>query len=178
MRCLRQPAFLYNKPTPICDIWEVRLSSRLWQHLRKIASIRRCTYSTITRFCIFQLAEFEQLRCTALFTRINSEIRKDSVIACQFHRHMVCLYGDDVKLLRLAAMQLNMTVSAFIRLALWRYLPRLAQENRSHRNLTGEQLFRLGTKRWMIISYSGLNHERSPAMRQFAFASFPAWFWW
>lgn len=178
MKCLRQPAFLSNKPTPISDVWEVHLSPRIWQYLRQLSHRRRCTYSTITRFCIFQLAEFEQLRRRPLFIQANSEIRRDSAHAAEFHRHMVCLYGEDVLLLRLAAIQLNMTVSAFIRLALWLYLPRLAMENLSHSKVTSEQLFNLGTKRWMVISRSAVNHEHCPAIRRFAFATFPPWFWW
>jgi len=91
---------------------------------------------------------------------------------------MICLYGEDVKLLRLAAMRLNLTVSAFIRLALWLYLPRLAMEKRSKRFVTREALFLLGTKRWMLIPYAALNHDHRPALRRFAFASFPPWYWW
>lgn len=178
MKCQRQPAFLSDKPTPITDVWEVRLSPRLWTRLADLAQKRSRTFSTITRFCIFRLAEPEQLREFRLFQRVIPEIRQDTQQARQLHRHMVCLYGEDVKLLRLAAMQLNLTVSAFIRLALWLYLPRLAMEKHSSRFVSREKLFLLGTKRWMLIPYAALNLEGNPALRRFAFASFPPWFWW
>jgi hypothetical protein len=178
MKCQRQPAFLKTKPTLINDVWEVQLSARLWRRLVHLAVTRGCTYSTISRFCLFRLAEPEQLRNTTLFRRLIPEIRQDAAASKDQHRHMVCLYGEDVVLLRLAAMRLNMTVSAFIRLALWLYLPRLAMENHSKRFISPLMLFQLGTKRWMSIPYAALNHEHNPALRRFAFASFPPWFWW
>lgn len=178
MKCQRQPAFLSNRPTPITDVWEVQLSPRLWNHLAILARTRACTYSTISRFCIFRLAEPEQLRDFRLFQRVIPEIRQDTALNKKVHRHMLCLYGEDVKLLRLAAMRLNLTVSAFIRLALWLYLPRLAMEKHSSRFVSEEKLFLFGTKRWMLVPYAALNLERNPALRRFAFASFPPWFWW
>ncbi|AFM14764.1 hypothetical protein Turpa_4131 [Turneriella parva DSM 21527] len=178
MKCQRQPDFLKNKPTPINDIWEVHLSPRIWRRLVHLATARGCTYSTISRFCVFRLAEPERLRNTALFRRLMPQIRGDMAVSKSRHRHMICLYGEDVVLLRLAAMRLNMTVSAFIRLALWLYLPRLAMENRSKRFIGPLILFQLGTKRWMSVPYAALNHEHNPALRRFAFASFPPWFWW
>lgn len=178
MKCLRQPCFLINKPTPINDIWEVQLSYKLWNRLMSLAKSRTCTYSTITRFCAFRLAEPEQLRNFRLFTRVISDIKKDTASTPILHRHMLCLYGEDVKLLRLAAMRLNLTVSAFIRLALWLYLPRLETQNNTTRFISPEILFLLGTKRWMIIPLAALNNEGNPAIRQFGFASFPPWFWW
>ena len=178
MKCQRQPAFLSDKPTPINDIWEVHLSQRLWRQLACLSRNRACTYSTITRFCVFRLAEPEQLRNFRLFNRLVPKIRRETAQAPALHRHMLCLYGEDIKLLRLAAMRLNMTVSAFIRLALWLYLPRLAMEKNSSRFISPEMLFQLGTKRWMIIPYAALNHECKPAIRHFTFASFPPWFWW
>jgi hypothetical protein len=44
----------------------------------------------------------------------------------EIHRHLMCLYGDDEKLIRVAAMDLGITMSAFIRLALEFYLYLLA----------------------------------------------------
>ncbi|MDH4199833.1 MAG: hypothetical protein OEV66_05555, partial [Spirochaetia bacterium] len=45
--------------------------------------------------------------------------------AQQYHRHIMCLYGDDEKLIRLAAMRLGITVSHLIRMALYWFLPKL-----------------------------------------------------
>jgi hypothetical protein len=43
----------------------------------------------------------------------------------------MCLYGDDEKLIRVAAMDLGITMSAFVRLALELYLDMLAMEKQS-----------------------------------------------
>jgi hypothetical protein len=53
---------------------------------------------------------------------------------------MLCLYGDDEKLIRLAAMDLGVTVTCFIRLALALYLDLLAMEKRSKRLVPEEIL--------------------------------------
>lgn len=59
------------------------------------------------------------------------------------HRHMMCLYGDDEKIIRLAAMELGLTISAFVRLAIELYLQTLAMVKHnpyavSHDDLTWE----------------------------------------
>lgn len=178
MKCQRQPAFLRNKPTPITDVWEIHLSPTLWLRVTELARHRGCTYSTITRFCVFRLAEPERLRDVPLFARLKGQISRDAKHAPVRHRHMLCLYGEDVKLIRLAALELNLTVSAFIRLALWLFLPRLDLHTPDRRFISRIQLFHLGTKRWLSIACAGLNHERNPAIRRFAFSSFPPWLWW
>jgi hypothetical protein len=61
-------------------------------------------------------------------------------IAQDMHRHMICLYGEDEKLIRLAAIELGLTLSAFIRLALELYLDALAMEKRSQRPVTDNDL--------------------------------------
>ncbi len=43
------------------------------------------------------------------------------------HRHMLCLYGDDERLLRFTALKLNMSVSHLIRFALEWFLPILEE---------------------------------------------------
>ncbi len=53
---------------------------------------------------------------------------------------MMCLYGDDEKLIRLAALDLGITMTAFIRLAIELYLPALAMEKRSRRPITDTDL--------------------------------------
>ena len=178
MRCHRQPVFLQNKPTPITDLWEVRISSTFWTKIRNLAKQRKTTFSTISRYCIFRLIEPERLRKFRLFSTANSRINDEMHSTVHQHRHLICFYGEDIKLVRLAAMQLNMTVSALIRIALWLYLPRLEMDTNHSPSISPEQLFLLGTKRWMLIPYAALNIQASPTIRRFAFASFPPWFWW
>jgi len=52
----------------------------------------------------------------------------------------MCLYGDDEKLIRVAAMDLGITLSAFVRLALELYLHLLAMEKHSRWYITDAHL--------------------------------------
>lgn len=178
MKCQRQPTFLKDKPTPICDLWEVQLTPKMWRFIQQLARKRRTTYSSISRFCLFRLAEPQTLRLFPLLRKIAAENKKTVSCSPQLHRHIICLYGEDVKLLKLAAMQLNLTVSAFIRLALWLYLPRLLSQPNSKYHIRTEVFLALSIKRWMSVQIGSLNILRNPVIRRFTFASFPPWFWW
>ena len=52
----------------------------------------------------------------------------------------MCLYGDDEKLIRVAAMDLGVTLSAFVRLALELYLYLLAMEKQSRLHVSDADL--------------------------------------
>ena len=176
MICRKQPAFLAGRPTLISDVWEVQLQPDLWHRLRMATKQRRTTYSNVTRYCIFRLAEKQNLRWNPLF---SNAVKSTKVAGRkEMHRHIVCLYGEDVRLLRLAAMTLGITVSAFVRMALWLYLPRVAMEIRSKRSVSAIELFRLGTKRWIQIPMQALNHHGIPHLRQQLFSNFLPWHWW
>ncbi len=183
MKCTKQPAFLEGKPTPIADVWEVRLPTAQWQKIRARSKERRTTYSTITRLCIFELAERSSLRMRGALEKLCAANRAE----CQgadLHRHIVCFYGEDVLLVRMAAMRLGITVSAFIRLALKLYLRHFAQDFHSRRSggerITSELLFWKGIKRWISIAVTPLNEFSLPQSRNYTFASFPPesrWGW-
>ena len=111
-----------------------------WNRIRLIAALRRRTYSTITRYCVLRLARKCSLQWTPRLKAANATVRKNLVPARSMHRHMLCLYGEDEKLIRVAAMDLGITVTAFVRLALELYLESLAMEKRSHRFVTDEAL--------------------------------------
>jgi hypothetical protein len=91
---------------------------------------------------------------------------------------MVCFYGEDLVAVKLAAMRLNVTVSALIRVALHLFLPRLAAEIHSRHHVSKEHYYHYSIKRWMKLVPSALNLNRVPLLRGYAFASFPPWFWW
>ena len=176
MICKKQPAFLMGKPTPISDVWEVQLQPDLWRRLKMAAAERKTTYSNVTRYCVFRLAEKQNLRWNPLLQKALESTRLIS--RTEIHRHMLCLYGEDVKLLRFAAWTLGISVSAFVRLCLWLYLPRIAMETHSKRRVTAAELFLLGTKRWLCIPMQALNHFGIPHLRQQLFSSFLPWQWW
>lgn len=172
MKCTRQPKFLDGKPTPISALWEVRMPISLWQKVRTTAGLRDTTFSAITRFCAFALAERNQLRWKKTLCELN-EVDRREYAEGKHHRHIVCLYGDDVRLLRLAAIQLGISVSALVRIALRLYLRRLAVEVHSRRYVTDACLFWRGIKRWIAIPLTAANDLTLPTLRNFTFHSFP-----
>ncbi len=182
MKCTKQPAFLEGKPTPITDVWEVRLPQPLWQRIRATAKAHRTTFSTITRLCVFELAERSSLRMRAAFTNMAKTNSTECKVG-DLHRHMVCFYGEDVLLVRMAAMRLGITVSAFIRLALKLYLRHFAAEFHSKQprvQITREMIFWRGIKRWISIAVTAVNEFSIPSVRNYTFLSFPPeerWGW-
>jgi hypothetical protein len=177
MKCYKQPSFLRDKPTLITELWEVRLPVRLWQEIRRVARLRHCTYSTITRFCAFRLAERASLRWRKKLLQLRAQDSREYKEG-QLHRHMVCLYGEDAKMLRLAAIEMGVTVSALIRLTLRLYLRRLAMEKHSKRHVSDAFLFWYAIKRWAKITLFACNDYALPAERQYVYQSFPAeWRW-
>jgi hypothetical protein len=178
MKCLKQPAFLANKPAKINNLWEVHLSRKLWQSLAGLAKLRKCSYSTITRYCVFRLVEQQNLRTLPLYKSVLNQIREEMRETPTKHRHMVCLYGDDEVLIRIAAMRLGITVSALIRLALWLYLPRIAMEKHSSKSVSDYAFFWRGIKRWAHIRCNAINTLGIPTLRTFTFSNFAPHAWW
>jgi hypothetical protein len=143
MKCLRQPKFLQDKPVQIANVIEVHLDAEQWRILVKLARHRRRTFSTLTRFCVLRLANRRELFWTKRLERAQKQARLRISIARaegKIHRHPMCLYGDDEKLIRVAAMDLGITMSAFVRLALELYLDMLAMEKQSKPYVTDAHL--------------------------------------
>ena len=178
MKCRRQPAYLLSKSTPITDVWEVRLSENYWAILANSARKRRCSLSNITRYCIFRLAERQNLSWRKFLLKAAIQVKADTPSGKEGHRHLVCFYGEDIKLVRLAAMTLGISVSAFVRLALFLFLPRLALEIHSRKSVSPKELFYLGIKRWQHVHHAALNYFHIPHLRRFAFSNFFPWQWW
>ncbi len=178
MQCRSQPDFLKGRPSQVTDVWEVKLPQRIADLLHKTAGKRRCSYSSITRYCAFRLAEKENLKWRSLVLKARSELSRNASPATKRYRHMVCFYGQDIRLIKLAALTLNISVSEFIRIALWLYLPRLVMDNHNRRYVSDAELFWLGIKRWLTIQLSALNNAQQPQIRRFLFSAFPPTHWW
>lgn len=179
MKCIKQPSFLSKKSTPITEIWEVRLPHRLWAIIKQLSAQTGVTYSTITRLCVFHLAERSHLRLGKAFQTVKKQDMVEYKQAVH-HRHMVCLYGEDARLWRLAAMQMGISVSCLIRLALRLYLHKIAMVFHSSRSLFQDLVFWKGIKRWIAIPLIARNHYTLPDIRRFLFQSFPPqlrWGW-
>lgn len=178
MKPKTQPIFLLNKPIQIQDSWEVRLPLPVWDRIRHLSGYRKCSYSRITRYCIFRLAEYANLRWSTQLTAAYTRASCKSLQSAAEHRHIVCFYGQDIILVRMAALRLGITVSGFIRLALELYLPRLELEIHSQKGVSAEALFWLGIKRWLCIPLTAINTLGLPTMRRFLFSGFPPETWW
>ena len=107
---------------PIQHVWEVKIHPEIWQKIAFFAQKNKVTYSWIVRFCIFsEISPANRVTLGGENHTVNNEISKKD-----YHRHKLCLYGEDEKLLRMSAMEKGITVSAYIRLCLDRYLANLA----------------------------------------------------
>lgn len=144
MKCKRQPPYLREMPTPITDVWEVRISANHWKILVNTAKQRQCSFSNLTRYCVFRLAERQNLSWRKYLTEVAEKVKAETPRGREGHRHLVCFYGEDIRLVRLAAMNLGISVSAFVRLALFLFLPRLALEIHSRKSVSPTELFFLG----------------------------------
>lgn len=172
MRCRRQPRFLENRPVQISNLLEVRLAPAHWHRIRTVAGQRRRTYSTITRYCALRLARKVSLRWTARLEAATARVRQGIECSRDLHRHMMCLYGDDEKLIRLAAMDLGLTISAFVRLAIELYLGCLAMENRCRRRVTNDDLTAEGIRFTQIVQIFAVNGGPFPFLREICFHRF------
>jgi hypothetical protein len=143
MKCVRQPKFLLGKTVQIANLIEVHLAVEQWRTIVKLAGKRGWTFSMMTRFCVLRLATKTRIEWTARLREAHEEAKLRISIARAeggVHRHMLCLYGDDEKIIRVAAMDLGITMSAFIRLALELYLHLLAMEKHSKWYVTDAHL--------------------------------------
>lgn len=178
MQCRKQPRFLEGRPTPITDVWEVRLPTRLWEQICRLAHSRGVTFSTITRYCIFRLAAHHALRWKKKLLELHKEDRRAYNEAQGLHRHMVCFYGEDLKLVRIMALELGITVSAFIRLAVRLYLRFLAMEKQSRRYPDDKELFWRAIKIWLEVRFCPQVEDNSPLFLRHLPLSFPPeWRW-
>ena len=121
MICRKQPPF--KIPEPIENIWEVVLDQNTWAQIVQRAINKKQTYSSVVRSCVFKLIKSRNFLSITMENR--SKISK--VSRENGHRHQLCLYGTDEKLIRLAAYDAAISVATLIRVALFKYL-----ENLSH----------------------------------------------
>lgn len=165
MKCARQPKFLENRPVKISCVLEFRLSQRLWRQIQAVAAARGQTFSMVTRFCVLRLAQKCSLEWTRRLERVHCAARAEAASAPWVHRHVMCLYGDDEKLVRVAAMDLGITMTAFARIALALYLGLIAMENRSYRFVPTPKIRALGIRFTEEIQIAAQNTSEFPLFR-------------
>ncbi|GAB4436799.1 MAG: hypothetical protein OHK0011_19890 [Turneriella sp.] len=178
MQCRRQPIFLEGKPIHISNLIEIRLAPAQWNRIKAAARKRHRTYSTISRYCVLRLARKCSLRWTKRLEKTRREVEKGLPVAPDLHRHMMCLYGDDEKIIRLAAMDLGLTMTAFARLAIELYLPLLAMEKQSRRSLSDQDLTAEGIRFSETIQIFADNAGPYPLLRTLHCTSYPLESYW
>ena len=172
MKCKQQPRFLEGKPIRITHLLEIRLAPLHWNRIKIAAWQRRRTYSTITRYCVLRLARRCSLRWTRKLHQAVDGVRHGLDIAQDMHRHMMCLYGDDEKIIRLAAIDLGLTITAFVRLALELFLQTLAMEKRNRWCVSSNDLTWEGIRFIESIQIFAVNGGGWPFSRELSCAPF------
>lgn len=156
----------------ISSLWEVHLDTVLWKRIVLLANRHNSSFTWITRYCVFRLA-----RKKNLYMRNAMKIHSNKIKSLQknvpLHRHLICLYGDDEKLLRMAAIQLGITVSHMIRIALHWFLPKL--ENKTAK---WEHLYYHGTKICRHFSLKRTNTFKIPFMDHITYEKWSFNDWW
>src|SRR5688572_11967692 len=178
MLCNRQPRFLEDKPIRITHLLEIRLAPIHWNRIKYTAWARSRTYSTITRYCVLRLARKCSLRWTEPLRRATVGVQDGIAVAREMHRHMMCLYGDDEKIIRLAAIELGLTITALVRLALELYLRTLVMEKHSSRFVSNDQLTWEGIRFTKKIQIFALNGSSRPMYRHLSCINFDADSYW
>lgn len=90
----------------------------------------------------------------------------------------MCLYGEDEKIIRLAAMELGLTISAFVRLALELYLPCLAMEKHSQMRVSDAELTWEGIRIIENVQIFAVNGGSRPFYRNLSCTHFdPSGYW-
>ncbi len=178
MKCKSQPRFLENCQVHITNVLEIRLAPIHWNRIKIAAWQRNRTYSTITRYCVLRLARKCSLRWTPKLQAATQGVQRGLRIAKDMHRHMMCLYGDDEKIIRLAAMDLGLTLTAFVRLALELYLSAFAMEKRNRRPISNLTLTSEGIRFTEEVQIFAENGGGWPYARNLTCIKFPIESYW
>ncbi len=125
-----------------------------------------------------RLAHKCSLRWTPKLRQVETGVKEGLAIAQDMHRHMMCLYGEDEKIIRLAAMELGLTITAFVRLAIELYLVTLAMEKHSWHFVTNAELTWEGIRFTESIEIFAVNARARPFYRNLSCAYFAIESYW
>ena len=123
----------YNPPLlgwpDIPWVLEIRLCRDSWAKIKKVAQKRKTTYSRVVRYALFRLIRRKGLRkylgldggtseALKKYLTLNARAKERRPDFRLKHRHILCLYGEDEILVRLAAVELRCSMTHLVRLAL------------------------------------------------------------
>ncbi len=119
-----------NTKRKISHVWEVHLAPETVSQIRDCAGYYRSTMSWIVRFCVLKLARKRRLSLTHaqdMALEIKEKLSELKTKGKSTQRFILCLYGEDERILRTMAIKTGLTVSMIIRIALARYLGQLSR---------------------------------------------------
>lgn len=166
MRCRKKLPSAYRdeqgNPVWVDAIWEVAVNPNWAKEIRSLARQRRVTMSWIVRYCLFCLIldkkKYSRDRLKSLAKKIKNKMKdygscqnKETKARKSLHRLYVCFYGGDEEKVKITALELGVSVSMLIRLAIYKYLPRF----KTKEGVSGWQLFWDGIKIYRDVKYSG-----------------------
>lgn len=125
MKCRKQPPYFKYLPLEIeiTNIWDVVLDDEIWYRIQALARSMGKSYSAITRYCVFRIVRHARIPKLQAVENHSMRVKDAHRAADGQHRHQLCLYGEDEKLLRHSAMQLDVRVSHLVRMCLYWYIP-------------------------------------------------------
>jgi len=99
---------------------EIRIRIEHWQNIVQMAKKHRITFTWVTRLCLFRLLDkWKNLDKEILLANLEEkEAMQKSKEKCErLHRHILCLYGDEIRVRFLAA-KLGLTITQLVRIAI------------------------------------------------------------
>ena len=140
-RCMKNVNNYYTSLENVDSVLEIRLCSKTWAKVKRIAEARNKSYSWVVRYTLFRLIKRKNLNEYIISTQssnvpdsndsksilndCNKGLRKRLQGGKEKHRHRLCLYGEDELYIRLCSVRLRCTMSHLVRLGIDRYLDAL-----------------------------------------------------
>ena len=169
MICRKQPP--YPLKENIASVIEVLFNFETWNQIKIIRKRSSSTFSWVVRFCIFGLLDELQNH------KIDREQRDESQSLAgnrkTGHRLQLCLYGDDEKQIKLAALELRISIADLIRIAIMKYLPVLQKMTAKSRKQTKKYLVEHATKKVKLLNESKIFEKKQLKSKQFDFFYYP-----
>jgi hypothetical protein len=74
MKCKKQ--FRFHK-LPIANLWEVHLEKEIWERLRQAAYLKKCSFSWISRYCVFRILRRKNFKISHAMEILSKEVKKN-----------------------------------------------------------------------------------------------------
>lgn len=172
MRVNKKPFGYIQAKATITGEVEVRLPQQLYASLMQAVLNLETTMSWVTRYCVFKLIRSSTFSEVTQYDLTVAEDKEEVANEENFHRHVLCLYGRDEELIKMAASELGWTKSRLVRVALRLYLSELSNDH------SADNLKKYGTKIVKKIEIRMTNNGFWPESSVFMYKLFEGSDWW